>query len=217
MKEIRERLEQLASELTKSKEECRAAVRAAAELRRKTEAEKRQKTLHSFFSRPLQHEVRPRAAPETLGEGYTNRNITSGCFAQHVKAIETRIIEVANDDPLKQLQLASAVVNRMQGIRHLRDKDQEAWGYIRNSLKAFFDKLQDRYHGRYPNHIRAAQQAVCAAIANSVPPRKLHVIQEAVGVSTDRLSEGRRSREWSHSICRISQTRCILRCRPNSG
>ncbi|KAL1530483.1 hypothetical protein AB1Y20_001385 [Prymnesium parvum] len=50
VKEIRERLEQLASELTKSKEECRAAVRAASELRRKTEAEKRQKTLHFFFS-----------------------------------------------------------------------------------------------------------------------------------------------------------------------
>lgn len=106
-----------------------------------------------------------------------------------------RILEVASDDPLKQLQLASAVVNRLQGVRYLKDKDQEAWGYIRNSLKAFFDKLREKYSGRYPNHVRAAQQAVCAAIANAVPPRKLHVIQEAVGVSIDRLSEGRK--HWS--------------------
>lgn len=83
----------------------------------------------------------------------------------------------------------------MQGIRSLRDADHEAWGYIRNSLKAFFETLRDRYNGRYPNQVRAAQQAVCAAIANAAPPRKLHVISEAVGISTERLSEGRK--HWS--------------------
>ena len=93
-------------------------------------------------------------------------------FAQHVRAIENNIIQTTTD-PLKQLQLAAAVNQRMRGIRQLRDQDQEAWGYVRNSLKAFFAKLQDRYHGRFPNHVRAAQQAVCSAIANAVPPRKL--------------------------------------------
>lgn len=103
-----------------------------------------------------------------------------------MKAIELHITEIANGDPLKQLQLASALCQRMQVIRHLRDRDQEAWVYIRNSLKAFFEQLQDEHHGRYPtNDIRAAQQAVCAAIANAVPARKLHLLHKAVGISVD--------------------------------
>lgn len=80
----------------------------------------------------------------------------------------------------------------MQDIRQLRDKDEEAWGYIRYLLKAFFEKLRDAYSGRYPNYIRTAQQAVCSVVANAVPTRKLHVVQEAVGVPVERLSEGRR-------------------------
>lgn len=95
--------------------------------RRKVEECKRQKTLHAFFARPLEHEARPRAPPEALGEGYTARNISSGTFANHVRAIETSIIQTA-DDPLKQLQLAAAVNQRMQGIRQVRDQDQEVWG-----------------------------------------------------------------------------------------
>ena len=75
---------------------------------------------------------------------------------------------MAPDDPLKQLQLGAAINQRLQGIRDLRDRDHEAWAYIRNSLKAFFETLQDKYTGRHPNQIRAAQQAVCAAIAVSL-------------------------------------------------
>ena len=86
----------------------------------------------------------------------------------------------------------------MQGIRSLRDKDQEAWCYIRNSLKAFFAKLQDKYKGRYPNEVRAVQQGVCAAIANACPPNKLGVISAEIGVSVDRLSEGRK--HWSEWV-----------------
>lgn len=122
----------------------------------------------------------------------------AGTFANHVRAVEILITQTAKDDPLKQLQLAAAVNQRLQGVRHLRDKDQEAWSYVRNSLKAFFETLSDRYHGRYPNQVRAAQQAVCSAIANSAPPRKLHVLSEALGVSVERLSEGRR--HWSEWI-----------------
>ncbi|KAL3902095.1 MAG: hypothetical protein SGPRY_012188, partial [Prymnesium sp.] len=145
--ERREEAHRPTTALQKSKEECEAAVRAAADLRRKTDAEKRQKTLHFFFNNPLQHDVRRRSTQEALGEGYTARNLTSGAsptyivsrdgesiylcmaagtFANHVKAIETRIIEIAKDDPLAQLQLAAAVNQRLQGIRHLRDEDQEA-------------------------------------------------------------------------------------------
>lgn len=199
IEQIRERLVCTAKELAAEKQARKKEAEAAAAAKRKAEAAKRQKTLHAFFSRPLDHEARPRAPPEQLGEGYTERNIISKTFAHHVTAIESRIIEVAGDDALKQLQLAAAVNKRMQNIRYIRDKDQEAWGYVRNSLKAFFEMLRDRFHGRYPNHVRAAQQAVCAAISNAVPPRKLHVVSEAMGISLDRLSEGRK--HWSEWVC----------------
>ena len=88
-----------------------------------------------------QPKAQPRGPPAELGQSYTARNITSRTFAHHVtrimmihSLIETSIIELSNGDPLKQLQLAVAVNQRMQGIRELRDKDQEAWGYVRNSL-----------------------------------------------------------------------------------
>ena len=191
--ELKRRLTHLSDELGKSRQACKHAESAL----RKEECQKRQKTLKMFFTME-QPKTQPRGPPAELGQGYTARNITSRTFAHHVTAIETSIIELSNGDPLKQLQLAVAVNQRMQGIRELRDKDQEAWGYVRNSLKAFFEKLQDRYHGRYPNHIRAAQQAVCAAIANAAPPRKLHVISEATGASLDRLSEGRK--HWSQWV-----------------
>jgi hypothetical protein len=184
----------LAEELASIKEARSKEAAAALEYRRKAEASKRQKTMDAFLTRPLQHDARPHAPPAELGEGYTNRNIASGTFAQHVKAIETSIINVTID-PLKQLQLAAAVNQRMQGIRQLRDQDQVAWGYVRSSLKAFFAKLQGRYSGRYPNHMRAAQQAVCAAIGNAVPPRKLHVVSASIGAPVDRLAEGRK--HWS--------------------
>lgn len=204
--DIKGRFEQMWKELVKTKEVLNKEREEGAAFRRKVDSEKRQKTLQHFFKNPLSHEARPRGEPVKLGEGYTERNLSSGCFAQHVKAVELHIISLAKDDPLKQLQLAAAISQRMQGIRHLRDRDQEAWSYMRNSLKAFFEKLQDKYSGRYPNHIRAAQQAVCAAISNSVPPRKLHVIQEAVGVSTARLAEGRR--HWSDWVS--GDRECIM-------
>lgn len=191
--EVKTRLEATARDLAES----RRAVAALRKTQRQMEAAKRQKTITSFFARPLQHDARPRPAPEELGEGYTARNIMSKTFAHHVTAIEDRINELSQGDALKQLQLAAAVNQRMQGIRQLREKDQEAWSYVRNSLKAFFEKLKDRYNGRYPNKVRAAQQAVCAAIANAAPPRKVHIISEAVGASVDRLSEGRKHwAEW---------------------
>lgn len=193
--DIEERLRRMAAELKKAKEEARKALNAEQEMRRKADATKRQKTLHMFFSQPLPHQARPGSTPSELGEGYTRRNITSGVmmlmllvcisaladldciqcgpglFAQHVKAVEILITQTAKDDPLKQLQLAAAVNQRLQGVRNLRERDQEAWCYIRNSLKAFFETLRDRYEGRYPNEVRAAQQAVCSAIANTAPPR----------------------------------------------
>lgn len=195
MQGIKKRMDDMWKNLVETREKFKREHQEHAAFRRKVSNEKRQRTLEHFFRAPLPHDTRHRGEPESLGEGYTDRNISSGLFSQHVKAIEMQIISTAKDDPLKQLQLAAAVSQRMQGIRHLRERDQEAWSYVRNSLKAFFETLQDSYAGRYPNHIRAAQQAVCAAIANAVPPRKLHVVSEELGISVDRLSEGRK--HWS--------------------
>lgn len=195
VKAIQERMDKMWSQLVDIKAKAAKERAEAAAFRRKVDHDKRQKTIQHFFCNPLQHDVRLRSEPEKLGEGYTARNISSGLFAHHVKAVEMQIVTMAKDDPLKQLQLAAAVSHRMQGIRSLRDRDHEAWGYVRNSLKAFFETLQDRYNGRYPNDIRAAQQAVCAAIANAAPPRKLSVISTELGISVERLAEGRK--HWS--------------------
>lgn len=210
--EAKARLEAMATELTELKAKASAGAAAVQQLeaqKRREAAAKRQKTMTAFLTKPLQHQARPRAEPEQLGSGYTARNISSGCFAQHVRALETQIIQLAPDDPLKQLQLGAAINQRLQGIRDLRDRDQEAWGYIRNSLKAFFETLQDKYNGRYPNHIRAAQQAVCAAIANACPPRKLLVIADSVGANVERLSEGRK--HWSQWVDGTSESLMDLR------
>lgn len=195
---IKERMEELWIRLRELKKKQQKEKHEAASYRRKVEVEKRQKTLKHFFANPLQHEARPRAEPERLGEGYTERNISTGVFAHHVKAVEMQILALGKGDPFKELQLAAAVSQRLQGIRSLRDLDHEAWSYVRNSLKAFFETLQDRHKGRYPNQVRAAQQVVCAAISNAVPPRKLHVLSEELGISIDRLSEGRQ--HWSEWV-----------------
>ena len=194
VREIRGRLDTMYAELQREKQHV-AKLKAD---QRAAEATKRQKTLEAFFYAPPPApggKVRARGEPEELGSGYTQRNTTSGCFAQHVRSIEEQIVDLSKGDALKQLQLAAAVSQRMNGIRQLRDRDMEAWGYVRNSLKAFFEKIHERHLGRFPQHMRAAQQAVCAAIANAVPPRKLHVLAAEFDVTVERLAEGRK--HWS--------------------
>ena len=85
--------------------QLRTEVAKQKQLARQAESKRRQSTLDAFFRNPLQHQVRPCTVPAELGEGYTARNIASGCFAQHVKAIEDHIIGLGKDDPLKQLQV----------------------------------------------------------------------------------------------------------------
>lgn len=77
-------------------------------MRRQAESKKRQKLIDTFFSRS-QPGGQARAPPDQLGQGYTDRNITSKTFAHHVTTIENRIIELSNGDALKLLQLAAAV------------------------------------------------------------------------------------------------------------
>jgi hypothetical protein len=88
MARIESRMGALASELAEVKAARRKEALEAQAYKRQAESGKRQKSLDAYFSRPLQHDVRPRAPPDALGEGYTARNISSGVFAQHVRAIE---------------------------------------------------------------------------------------------------------------------------------
>lgn len=59
--------------------------------------------------------------------------------------------------------------------------------------------------------MRAAQQAVCAAIANNAPLRQLHVISQEFGISVDRLAEGRR--HWSEWVGGGRESIMDLRCK----
>ncbi|KAL3922462.1 MAG: hypothetical protein SGPRY_004551, partial [Prymnesium sp.] len=79
--EMHARLSQLALELEQTRDEARRAHNAEAQMRRKADAAKRQKTLHAFFDKPLGHEARSRAAQAQLGEGYTSRNTSAGALS----------------------------------------------------------------------------------------------------------------------------------------
>ena len=92
--EVEARLEQLAEQLVASKKQCAneaAAKETALAVARKASAVGRQRKILTFFTKPLEHQARPCATPLELGEGYTNRNILSGTFALHVKAIEVML------------------------------------------------------------------------------------------------------------------------------
>ena len=93
----RTRLMKMAEDLAVVKAARAKEAAEAQAYRRKMEASKRQKTLHAFFASPLQHEARPRARPEALGEGYTARNLTSGIFASTRSHRENGAIAFADD------------------------------------------------------------------------------------------------------------------------
>lgn len=127
--------------------------------------------------------------------GYSNTELQR-TFRSHVERVE-HFIEDMVSDPLKQLQLADAVRRRFHGIRSCMPRDNEAASYILESLRNFEATLRNRFHGRYPNQIRAAHQAVSAAIMSKVPDRKVAVVAEATGFSYESLVEARhRWRSW---------------------
>ena len=112
-------------------------------------------------------------------------------FRAHVERVE-HFIENMVTDPLKQIQLADAVNRKFSGIKSNLPCEDEAHAYILESLKNFEATLRERYHGRFPNDIRAAHQAVSAAISSKIPHNKLTVVAQATGFSYEALSSGRR-------------------------
>lgn len=164
---------------------------------------KRQRTLSSWLARPANDRPAMQLPARQShfdveadkAKGYSDTELQR-TFRAHVERVE-HFIEDISPDPLKQLQLADAVNRRFGGIRSSLPKDNEAAQYVLESLKNFESTLRERYEGRYPNHIRAAHQAVSAAITSKVPPRKLSVVAEATGISIESLSVGRkRWNQW---------------------
>ena len=86
--------------------------------------------------------------------------------------------------------LAKAIINRISGKKTLGDNTDEGWSLIQESLKHFFSSLHNKYKGRFPNNVRAAHQAVCAAISGTVPQKSLLVIADTTGASVDALKHG---------------------------
>lgn len=122
--------------------------------------------------------------------GYS-RSELQRTFRSHVERIE-HFIEGMVSDPIKQLQLADAVSRRFGGVKSSMPHDDLAASYVLESLRNFEATLRQRFSGRYPNEIRAAHQAVSAAITSKVPRNKLSVVAEATGMSLESLSDGRR-------------------------
>ena len=94
----------------------------------------------------------------------------------HVRQILDKIESLTKEDGLKQIELVTALFKRVKSFKETAKHSDEAWNSIQASLQNFFMTLYDRYKGRYPNKIRAADQIVCAAICNDSSERKLSVI-----------------------------------------
>ena len=146
-------------------------------------------------------------AVEDLGKGYSEKELQR-TFRNHVKDVEDEIVRKAGDvaamdtkqyrfvvaggDPLKELQLADAVLHKMKNIKSQFVKEHQVFYYIRDSLQVFYTYLATEYSGRFPNEVRAMWQAVNAAISCSAPDGSLAAISRAVGASPAGLAEGRK-------------------------
>ena len=119
--------------------------------------------------------------------GYTSDRT----LRRDVRKILDDIEHVTKHNPKQQIELISEAFRRVKSFKETALHSDYAWSSIQKSLQNFFSTIQDRYKGRYPNEIRAAQQIVCSAIANSSSDRKLGVIAAATGATVQQLSSGR--------------------------
>ena len=98
-------------------------------------------------------------------DGYSAEELKGRTFRREVQKIQVEMIEVAGDDPLRQIQLADAVWKRFTGLKHkiVKTDEEQVATLLLKSLKEFFKTLRDTYRGRWPNEIRAVAQGVGAA------------------------------------------------------
>ena len=65
--------------------------------------------------------------------------------------------------------------------------EQETAQLVVSNLKVFFHELRRKYHGRFPNMVRAIQQGVCSAIVTATPRGSLGKIAQVTGASHSHL------------------------------
>ena len=111
-------------------------------------------------------------------------------FRRDVQNVHLQIIELAGEDPLKQVQLADAVWKRFVGAKdRLLAEEVPMARIILQSLQDFFALLQEKHRGRYPHLVRSAFQGVCAAVMTAIPRGKRKVLAETLGVSDKALKD----------------------------
>ena len=66
--------------------------------------------------------------------------------------------------------------------------EQETAQLVVGNLKVFFHELRRKYHGRFPNMVRAIQQGVCSTIVTATPRGSLEKIAQVTGASHSHLS-----------------------------
>ena len=99
------------------------------------------------------------------------------------------LIEKIAPDPLAQLQLASAVNDRMAGARNTLEETREAWTYVQASLYNFVKVMSEKQKGRYSNVNRSIYQGVAAAVSNQAPAGKLSLLERETGLSRVQLGK----------------------------
>ena len=102
-----------------------------------------------------------------VGKGYANDESGRHLLRKHAAAIVEKIQEKAKGDLLGQMQLAEAVKRRLSPANFEPDKDLYVALAIAESIRAWMKELKSKYHGRFPNDVRAAYRAVHQAVATS--------------------------------------------------
>jgi len=169
-------------------EQKRADMLAKKEIDR--DNHKRQRTLSSFWKPVVERATTSSATAHvdrSTAVGYSKEE-QRRTFRRDVENIQTEIIEIAGDDPLRQLQLADGVWKRFTKMKDaLLTDEQETAQLVVSNLKVFFHELRRKYHGRFPNMVRAIQQGVCSAIVTATPRGSLGKIAQVTGASHSHL------------------------------
>lgn len=130
-------------------EQKRADVLAKKEVER--DSHKRQQTLHSLWKPVVERATTSTTTTHldtSSAVGYS-REEQKRTFRRDVEKIQTEIIAIAGDDPLRQLQLADGVWKRFCKMKDaLLTDEQEAAQLVVENLKIFFQTLRRKYHGR---------------------------------------------------------------------
>ena len=98
---------------------------------------------------------------------------------------------ITNGDLKKQYELAKSILRLVGGNKELGGNSDAGWKIVQSSLQEFFSTLEEKYKRRFPNDVRAAHQAVCAAITAAAPAKSLLVVACATGASVAALRRGR--------------------------